>query len=82
MVAAKVKQGREKQVKDVISGKALQRLAKHAKKRSFRAHEAEPRKAYKHVPFPAQKKGNVTFLIETYNKNTMVCAKANRGSKK
>ena len=45
VVAAKVKQGREKQIKDVISGKALQRLAKHVKKRSFRAHEAEPRKA-------------------------------------
>ena len=57
MVAAKVKQGREKQVKDVISGKALQRLAKHFKKRSFRAHEAEPRKARKTFAFSCSKEG-------------------------
>ena len=35
--------------KSMISGKALQRLAKHVKKRSFCAHEAELRKARTHT---------------------------------
>ena len=37
--------------KSMISGKALQRLAKHLKKRSFCAHEAELRKARTHTYF-------------------------------
>ena len=65
MVAAKVKQGREKQIKDVISGKALQRLAKHVKNVVFAHTKRSLEKFVKHLPFPAQKKGNVTFFIET-----------------
>ena len=67
MVAAKVKQGREKQIKDVISGKALQRLAKHVKELVIAHTKRSLDKLVKHMLFPAQKKGNETFFIETYS---------------
>ena len=80
MVAAKVKQGREKQIKDLISGKALQRLAKHVKNVVFARTKRSLEKLVKHLPFPAQKKGNDTFALK-HTVNIMVCAKASRGSK-
>ena len=66
MAAAKVKQGREKQIKDLISGKALQRLAKHIKELVFAHTKQSLEKPVKHLLFLAQKKGNDTFFIETY----------------
>ena len=65
MVAAKVKQGREKQIKEVISGNALQRLAKHLKSVVFAHTKRSLEKLVKHLPSPVQKKGNETFSIET-----------------
>ena len=65
MVAAKVKQGREKQVKDMISGKVLQRLAKRIKNIVF-AHTKRSLEKLVKTKNLAQKKGNETFFIETY----------------
>ena len=65
MVAAKVKQRREKHVKNVISAKAKQRLAKHVKYKIFAHTRQSLEKLVKHVPFPAQKKENDVFSFKT-----------------
>ena len=80
VVAAKVKQRREKHVKDVISAKAKQRLAKHVKYEIFAHTKQSLEKLVKHVPFPAQKKENDMFSLKIIV-NTVVCAKTSRGSK-
>ena len=68
VVAAKVKQGREKHVKDVNSAKAKQRRAKHVKY-DILAHTKQSLETLeKHVPFPAQKKENNMFFIEKHSK--------------
>ena len=68
VVAAKVKQGRKKQIKDVIFAKAKQRRAKHVKYEIFAHTKQSLEKLVKHEPFPAQKKGNDMFFIENHGK--------------
>ena len=68
VVAAKVKQRREKPVKPVISGKAQQRLAKHVKYEIFAHTKRMLEKLVKHVPFLPQKKQNEMFFIKNHRK--------------
>ena len=51
-----------------MSAKAKQRLAKHVKYEIFAHTKQSLEKFEKHVPFPAQKKGNDMFSIENHNK--------------
>jgi len=67
-VTAKVKQRREKHVKNVISAKAKQRLAKHANYVVFAHTKRSLEKLVKHVPFSAQKTENDMFFVEKQRK--------------
>ena len=68
MVAAKVKQGREKQIKDVISGKALQRLAKYVKNVLFAHTKRSLEKLINTCLFLFKRREMARFFIETYLK--------------